>query len=232
MSGPDSSFKSPPLLAAHQLCKHFQSPQGRMSVLDGIDLAVHAGESLSIQGESGSGKTTLLYVLAGLEQPDAGRVYWEGRELNHRHLQSIAAQRMHFLGLIFQAYYLIPELNAIENVLLTARLMKQDLKIAREQAQYWLTQVGLEKRMYHLPSQLSGGERQRVAIARAFIGRPQLILADEPTGNLDEKTAQVVFDLMLSLTQQEKIGLLLVTHSCLFASRTDRSLKLHLGRFC
>ena len=212
-----------PILTARGLRKTFRNGERRIEVLRGIDLEIHAGESVSIRGESGCGKSTLLNLLAGLDRPDAGAVSWMGGEAQAR-------QRGRFVGMVFQAFYLIPELNAEQNVLMAARMLGIPGAAERARAAELLAQVGLTERADHLPSQLSGGERQRVAIARALINRPRLILADEPTGNLDEDTANSVVELLLGLCAATQTSLALVTHNVAHAQRTARQLFLHEGR--
>lgn len=219
------------ILQAAHLAKSFASPNGTIRVVRDVSLALEAGSSLSITGESGSGKTTLLNLLSGLEAPDHGAVFWEGKLIDANHNASLATQRGAFMGLVFQTYYLVPELNALENVLLGRRLIARITAEDKRWAHTLLDKVGLAARARHLPAKLSGGERQRVAIARALVNRPRLILADEPTGNLDEKTGERVMDILLNLCAEENVALLLVTHHAGFAARTGRTLHLTEGAF-
>ncbi len=213
----------PPVLAAAALSKGYRSGDRRIEVLRGVDLTVAAGESVSIRGESGSGKSTLLHLFAGLDSPDTGMLAWEGRPaLPPEH-------RAAFLGLVFQSFYLIPELDALGNVLMASRILHPPGGAERERAQELLQRVGLAERGHHLPAQLSGGERQRAAIARALINRPRLLLADEPTGNLDEKTGDSVIELLLGLCAETQTALVLVTHNAAHAAKTGRQLFLHNG---
>jgi predicted ABC-type transport system involved in lysophospholipase L1 biosynthesis ATPase subunit len=212
-----------PILAARGVSKSYLSGDRRLQILRGVDLALAAGESLSIRGESGSGKSTLLHLLAGLDAPDTGEVRWQGTA------DTGAERRGRFLGMVFQSCYLIPELNARENVLMARRIVGRPDAPAQARADALLAQVGLSGRTRHLPSQLSGGERQRVAVARALMNSPPLLLADEPTGNLDEGTADSVIDLLLSLCADTGTALVLVTHSVTFAAKTQRRLFLHDG---
>jgi predicted ABC-type transport system involved in lysophospholipase L1 biosynthesis ATPase subunit len=214
---------SEPVLSASGLRKTYLSGERRIEVLGGVDFSVVAGESVSIRGESGSGKSTLLNLLAGLDTPDSGDVLWSGR-----HITS-ALQRATFLGMVFQSFYLIPELDALGNVLMAKRMPGRIGSADRARAKELLVKVGLSERSHHLPSQLSGGERQRVAVARALMNAPQLILADEPTGNLDEKTGDAVVELILGLCAELKTALVLVTHSSVHAAKTGRQLFLHEG---
>jgi predicted ABC-type transport system involved in lysophospholipase L1 biosynthesis ATPase subunit len=198
-------------------------------VLREVDLDIATGESVSIRGESGSGKTTLLYCLAGLEQADQGELEWEGRPVGVLGAAGRARARARLIGFVFQSYYLAPELNALENVLLAGRVAGAhggDAARARD----LLGRVGLAERLRHVPGQLSGGEAQRVAVARALLNRPRLLLADEPTGNLDERTAEEVMGLLLRLSAEEGAALALVTHHAGFAARTGRALRLEHGR--
>jgi predicted ABC-type transport system involved in lysophospholipase L1 biosynthesis ATPase subunit len=211
------------ILEASGLHKTYLSGERRLEVLHGVSLTVGEGESVSIRGESGSGKSTLLHLLAGLDAPDAGTVQWEGR------LDTGAARRARFLGMVFQSFYLIPELDALGNVLMAARVAGKIGAAERKRAQDLLARVGLAARAHHLPSQLSGGERQRVAVARALMNSPRLILADEPTGNLDEKTGDSIIDLLLSLCAEQRIALVLVTHNAVHAARASRTLFMRDG---
>jgi predicted ABC-type transport system involved in lysophospholipase L1 biosynthesis ATPase subunit len=213
------------LLEARGLHKSYLSGERRIEVLRGVDLAIAAGESVSIRGESGSGKSTLLNLLSGLDAPDSGELRWEG-------LAALdPARRGRLLGLVFQAFYLVPELDAEANVLLAARLLGKVGGTERERARALLGRVGLGERAHHTPAKLSGGERQRVAIARALMNRPRLILADEPTGNLDEGSGDAIIDLLLSLCREEACALVLVTHNAAHAARCERRLFLREGGF-
>ncbi|HOD47878.1 MAG: ABC transporter ATP-binding protein [Opitutaceae bacterium] len=215
----------PAILSAHDVRKSFLSGDRQIEVLRGVDLAVSAGESVSICGESGSGKSTLLNLLAGLDKPDAGEIRWAGSP------DTGADRRATYLGMVFQSFYLIPELDARANVLMARRICGRPDAEARARADELLARVGLAERRHHLPGQLSGGERQRVAVARALMNRPQLILADEPTGNLDEHTGETVINLLLQLCSETQTTLVLVTHNAAHAARCARSLRLHDGRF-
>ncbi len=219
------------VLRAESLRKTYPSGDRTLGVLDGVSLAVSAGESFSIRGESGSGKSTLLNLLAGLDRPDAGELFW-GNEAAHKlSLGELTARRGRFLGMVFQAYYLIPEIDALANVLMAARLVGSPGGAERERAAALLKRVGLAERSHHLPAQLSGGERQRVAVARALMNRPALLLADEPTGNLDERSGDEVIDLLLQVCTEEKAALVLVTHNAAHAAKAARHLVLHGGKF-
>ena len=213
------------LLQATGLHKSFLSGERRLEVLRGVDLAVTAGESVSIRGESGSGKSTLLNLLSGLDAPDAGEIRWEGTP-------TLAPERRgRLIGLVFQSFYLVPELDALDNVVLAARLLGKVGDADRARARELLRRVGLAERAAHVPAKLSGGERQRVAIARALMNRPKLILADEPTGNLDEGSGDAVLDLLLTLCAEDGCALVLVTHNAAHAARCARKLFLREGGF-
>lgn len=219
----------PPVLAANAIRKSFASPAGTIDVLRGVDLAVAAGERVSVRGESGAGKTTLLQILGGLDAPDSGELFWNGERITGRGNAFLAKARTKLIGYVFQFFHLVPELTALENVLLAARIAGTPVRAAREQARELLARVGLGERVDHLPSKLSGGECQRVAIARALVNRPPLILADEPTGNLDERTGESVMSLLLDVCRERDAALFLVTHNLEFADRADRRLVLRRG---
>lgn len=213
------------VLSARDIRKTFVSGERRIEVLGGVSLDVARGESVSIRGESGSGKSTLLHLLARLDEPDSGAITWMGAE------NRPASARVDFLGMVFQSFYLIPEMDALANVTMAARIRGRLGAAERDRAKELLRRVGLADRATHLPTQLSGGERQRVALARALMNRPQLILADEPTGNLDEATGDAVVDLLLSLCAESETALVLVTHNVTHARRCARQLVLHAGQF-
>ncbi|GHB92506.1 ABC transporter ATP-binding protein [Cerasicoccus arenae] len=219
------------ILEARGLSKTFATPTKPVQVLDEANVALAYGESLSIRGESGAGKTTLLYLLSVLENPDSGELFWAGENALMKPADWRARQRATFMGFVFQAYYLMPELSAVENVLLARRLVGKVRKEDRLRAEALLERVGLADRAKQIPSKLSGGEKQRVAVARALMNQPPLILADEPTGNLDERTGEHIMELLLTLCREEDMSLILVTHNPVFARQTDRCLMLHNGRF-
>ncbi len=214
---------SEPVLSARALRKSFRSGDALLQVLRDVNLDVAAGESVSIRGESGSGKSTLLNLIAGLDAPDSGTVLWGGSP------DTGAGRRAAYLGMVFQSFYLVPELDALANVLLARRILGRIDAAARDRARSLLGDVGLSDRAHHLPSQLSGGERQRVALARALMNGPNLIVADEPTGNLDERTGNEVVELLLGLCASADTALVLVTHNASHAAKTRRSLTLTAG---
>lgn len=217
------------VLSAQEIRKSFATPAGKIEVLSGVNLSVASGKSVSIRGASGAGKTTLLQILGGLDMPDSGELFWNGERITRRGNAFLAKARTKLVGYVFQFFHLVPELTALENVLLAARIAGTPLRTAREQAKELLARVGLAERVAHLPTKLSGGECQRVAIARALINRPPLLLADEPTGNLDERTGESVMQLLIDVCREQKTALLLVTHNLDFASRADRRLILRRG---
>ncbi|MBI5423443.1 MAG: ABC transporter ATP-binding protein [Opitutae bacterium] len=222
---------STPVLRAAGVRKNYRSGDATLEVLRGVDLAIAAGESVSIRGESGSGKSTLLNLLAGLDRPDAGEIFWGAESTAKLTLGELTARRGRFLGMVFQAYYLIPEIDAFANVLMGARMLGSPTAAQRERASALLKRVGLADRAHHVPAHLSGGERQRVAVARALMNRPPLLLADEPTGNLDERTGDEVISLLLQVCAEEQTALVLVTHNAAHAAKTQRQLFLHQGQW-
>ena len=219
------------ILSAVEIRKAFKSPDGGLTeVLTGASLDVCESESVSICGESGAGKTTFLNIIAGLESPDSGEVLWDGRRIDLLSNSKQAALRARFMGFVFQNCCLIPELNARENVEFAARIAGvYERRKSRARAEELLEFTGLGGRMKHLPSQLSGGEKQRVAVARALMNNPSVILADEPTGNLDEKTGESVMEMLLSLCGSGRASLILITHNPDFARRTSKCVRISGG---
>lgn len=218
------------ILASSGLQKNFQCTDSVIYVLDEVNFTLHYGDSVSIRGESGCGKSTLLYVLSGLERANAGKLFWRDQDVSGYSISKLSTFRAQFIGFIFQDYYLAPELNVIENVLFGARIFGQVNQDVRERAEALLIRVGLKERIRHSSLKLSGGERQRVAVARALINDPPIVMADEPTGNLDESTGQAVMDLLLEIADESAKSLVLVTHNHEFAERTKRQLILHFGK--
>ena len=219
------------ILSAVEIRKAFKSPDGGLTeVLKGASLDVCESESVSICGESGAGKTTFLNIIAGLESPDSGEVLWDGRRIDLLSNSKQAALRARFMGFVFQNCCLIPELNARENVEFAARIAGvYERRKSRARAEELLEFTGLGGRMKHLPSQRSGGEKQRVAVARALMNNPSVILADEPTGNLDEKTGESVMEMLLSLCGSGRASLILITHNPDFARRTSKCVRISGG---
>ncbi|HTP99705.1 MAG TPA: ATP-binding cassette domain-containing protein [Casimicrobiaceae bacterium] len=216
------------IIRAEALTKVVKSGDDPLTILDDVSFAVESGATIAIVGASGSGKTTLLGLLAGLDRPTSGEIHIDGRALSALDEDARAAMRQRLLGFVFQSFQLLPALTALENVMLPLELAGADDAEAR--ALVWLDRVGLSKRTSHYPRHLSGGEQQRVAIARAFAGEPKLLMADEPTGNLDGATGVEVADLMFRLNREHGTTLLLVTHDVALASRCARRLSLSQGR--
>ena len=213
-------------LIARDLFQSFRMGARRIEVLRGISMEILYGEAIFLSGASGAGKTTLLYTLAGLERPESGSVEFEGRQLYNGSSITQARLRNTKMGFVFQGYFLLPELTALENVLLPGMIGR---RAARANAEQSLAAVGLGDRKHHLPAELSGGEQQRVAIARALTNNPDIIFADEPTGNLDSKTGDEIMDLLLNLVREQKKTLLVVTHDTRLAARGDRQLHIKDG---
>ena len=216
-----------PQLIARDIYQSFRMGPRRIEVLRGISMDIAHNEAVFLSGASGAGKTTLLYTLAGLERPESGTVEFQGRRLYCGGSSAEARLRNKKMGFVFQGYFLLPELTAFENVLLPGMIGG---RATRHQAEQSLTAVGLADRMHHLPAELSGGEQQRVAIARALTNDPDIIFADEPTGNLDSKTGDEIMDLLLNLARNRNKTLLVVTHDTRLASRGDRQLHIKDGK--
>ena len=216
------------LLTANELTKKVTSLDGDLTILDNINLQVKSGETAAIVGPSGAGKSTLLALLAGLDEPTSGQVWIDGTELTALDEDGRASIRNQQVGFVFQSFHLLPAFTALENVLLPLEL--GGAAGAAESAQKALEQVGLVHRLRHYPRQLSGGEKQRVAIARAFVTRPALLFADEPTGNLDNKTGQNIMDLLFELNSRYDTTLVLVTHDVCAAKRCIRVIELSAGK--
>lgn len=215
------------VLSVQQVQKQIHGPGGMLSVLQDVNLQVHAGEALAIIGASGSGKSTLLGLLAGLDLPSAGDIQLFSQSLPTLDEDARAALRAGRVGFVFQSFQLLPGLTALENVMLPLELA--GLAEARASALRTLEQVGLAARVAHYPHQLSGGEQQRVAIARAFAPQPQILFADEPTGNLDERTGLQIIELLFALKRDHGAALVLVTHDAQLAARCERRCRLHEG---
>ena len=216
----------PPQLIARDIYQSFRMGARRIEVLRGISMEVERNEAVFLSGASGAGKTTLLYTLAGLERPESGTVEFEGRRLYCGGSSAEARLRNRKMGFVFQGYFLLPELTALENVLLPGMIGH---RATRQRAEQSLAAVGLADRVHHLPAELSGGEQQRVAIARALTNDPDIIFADEPTGNLDSKTGDAIMDLLLNLAHDRTKTLLVVTHDARLATRGDRQLHIKDG---
>ena len=215
-------------LSAIDVGKQVDTLDGKLAILEQVNLSVVAGESIAIVGASGSGKSTLLGLLAGLDMPTSGRVILGGQDLNTLDEDGRAALRARLVGFVFQSFQLLPGLDAIENVMLPLELA--DAPSPRAQAHDILKRVGLGSRLTHYPRQLSGGEQQRVAIARAFAANPRVLFADEPTGNLDQRTGGHIIELMFDLNRERNTTLILVTHDTRLAQPCDRTVELDNGR--
>lgn len=230
-SSPDldtKSLKFAPLIEIRQLSLSYALADGQLEVLRGIDLCLREGETVAILGPSGSGKTTLLLLLAGLEQANGGKILFEGADLDSLDAEALADLRRDRLGIVFQSFHLVPSLTALGNVMLPLEIAGRDN--ARDTALAMLDRVGLGERTTHYPSQLSGGEQQRVAIARALVHRPRLLLADEPTGNLDANTSARVIELLFGLNHEAGSTMIMVTHDEAIAARCGRVLRLRDGQ--
>lgn len=220
------------ILEAKNISKTYDEGKIQTTVLSGLDLTISAGERVAIVGSSGSGKSTLLHLLGGLDTPTTGDVWLKGEHLNAMNETRRGEMRNQHLGFIYQFHHLLAEFNATENVAMPL-LMRADVSIkeAERRANALLERVGLAHRLHHRPGELSGGERQRVAIARALVTEPALVLADEPTGNLDDENAQAVFELLTEIQQSIGMALLMVTHDRQLAARADRVLEMKSGQW-
>ncbi len=218
----------PLMIQVNNLSQRVSVGKEQLTILDQIQLQVKSGESLAIVGASGSGKSTLLGMLAGLDLPSEGEIFIAGQALHLMDEEQRAKLRSEKIGFVFQSFLLIPELTALENVMLPAEL--RGIKQARELATTLLKEVGLGERLQHKPAKLSGGEQQRVALARAFICQPALLLADEPTGNLDQHTGQKIADLLFRMNQESDSSLVIVTHDVALATRCQRQVHMQAGQ--
>jgi lipoprotein-releasing system ATP-binding protein len=230
MSDAPASPARPPLAIATGLEKEYRAGTEAVRVLKGVNLTVHAGELVAIVGASGVGKSTLLHLLGALDRPTAGRVTFRGEELFSRTDAELCRFRRDEVGFVFQLYNLLAEFSALENAMLPALIQRRPAAEARERALEALRDVGLAERVAHRPGELSGGEQQRVALARALVGRPAMVLADEPTGNLDPKTSEGVFELLARLQAERGLTFVIATHNLELARRADRLVRLVDGR--
>jgi putative ABC transport system ATP-binding protein len=216
------------MLSAHSLIKSVTTSAGTLLILDDVSVSVGSGESLAIVGASGSGKSTLLGILAGLDTPTHGQVIFKDQNLTELDEEGRADIRAKHVGFVFQSFQLLPGLTALENVMMPLEL--QGDNEARGKAEFFLTRVGLKERLEHYPKQLSGGEQQRVAIARAFASSPDILFADEPTGNLDTKTGAHIIELLFELNREHQTTLVLVTHEARLAKRCSQRITLEAGQ--
>ena len=218
----NDSIESKALLVCTQLSKTYQEGKLSTPVLQGVNLSVHEGELLAIVGSSGSGKSTLLHLLGALDKPTKGEIYYAGQNINKLSANKQAKWRNQSLGFVYQFHHLLSEFNALENVAMPLLIAGIKINTAQNKAKKMLARVGLDKRLNHRPSELSGGERQRVALARALINEPQLVLADEPTGNLDSQSADSVYKLIKKLNQELGTAFVVITHDQELADKLDR----------
>ena len=219
------------VLQCSDIHKEFPSESGNgvLRILQGVDLQVKKAEIISIVGSSGSGKSTLLHILGGLDHPTSGDVFWEGKSIYRYNKDQLAEQRNKQVGFVFQFHHLLPEFTAMENVMMPALIQDVPLPKAENRAKELLDRFGMSGRLNHRPSQLSGGEQQRVSMARALTNNPSIILADEPTGNLDEKNTESILSLLFQLRDMEKVSIVLITHEKEIASRCDIVYSLQNG---
>lgn len=220
------------ILTGNNLTKSFPSKTGseRLVILNDVSLSIIRGNIVCVVGASGSGKSTLLHILGGLDQPDSGTISWNGQHMYDMNTDELAKFRNQKLGFVFQFHHLLPEFTALENVMMPALIQDTDFENAKDPAMNLLKRFGISARADHRPSELSGGEQQRVAMARALINDPDLILADEPTGNLDEENTEILLDMLFELREIDEVSILLITHEKDIARRTDHTYELSKGK--
>jgi lipoprotein-releasing system ATP-binding protein len=218
-----------PALKVSNLHKRYKEGGSELHILKGISLEVQKSERVAIIGLSGSGKSTLLHLLAGLDKPTLGQVEIMGKDIYALNEKALCRLRNNSLGFIYQFHHLLSEFTALENTAMPLYIRGEDRKIALQMAELLLVKVGLGERLHHVPGKLSGGERQRVAIARALVGNPDCVLADEPTGNLDEETADQVNELMIALSEELGVSFIIVTHNLSLAAKMNKTYRLHNG---
>ena len=227
-----TSLDTPPLLMdVDNVSKYFFDSDGnKNTILSGVSFAINVNESISIVGPSGSGKSTLLAIMAGLDVPDEGSVFLSGGPFSSLSENDRAKCRQGSVSFVFQSFQLLPSLSALENVMLPLELLGEKAVVARKKASFWLDAVGLSSRLSHMPRLLSGGEQQRCAVARAFVTEPEILFADEPTGNLDRATGQILIELLFSLTADAGKTLAVVTHDKILANKCSRKFVLNNGK--
>lgn len=214
------------IVEARDLVKSYKMGQKTIEVLRGVNLRIFKGDYLAIKGASGAGKSTLLHLIGGLDAPDSGDILFNGVPINRFDSYQLSKWRNKNIGFVFQAYHLLPELTALENVMLPARMARVSPRLARSKAEELLARVGLKERFEHRPRELSGGEQQRVAIARALINEPNIILADEPTGNLDSRTGEQIIQLLIELRQENGLTLVIATHDWRVAQKAEKQVEI------
>lgn len=219
-----------PIIRTEQLAKTYRSGEADLTVFAALDLELRAGESVALVGQSGVGKSTLLHLLGALDTPSAGEIYFESRALSKLPESQLADYRNRGVGYIWQNHHLLPEFTALENVMMPLLIGESPREAAEAAARKWLDAVGLSQRAWHQAGELSGGEQQRVALARALATGPRLLLADEPTGNLDQKTGESIIELLLGLPRAHNLAAIIATHNVGLAARCDRLLRMDAGR--
>ncbi len=225
-----SSHETKSVIRVEDLHKRYPRVEGEVHVLKGINLDIMQGETLAVVGVSGAGKSTLLHMFGALDRPTSGKVMLDGMDLNSLDSNTLANVRNKYIGFVFQFHHLLPEFNVIDNTIMPARIARQPVDQAREKAEGLLGELGLSHRLTHLTGELSGGEQQRVAVARAMIMDPRIILADEPTGNLDAKTGSAVEDTLIHLNQSRGVTIVIVTHNEALANRMQKRIRLYDGQ--
>ncbi len=219
------------LIEASQIHKSFKTPAGELTILKGINLAITESEILGIVGASGAGKSTLLHILGALDKPSSGKILFQGKDIFSMDDKMLAEFRNSSIGFVFQFHHLLPEFNTLENVMLPGLISNRPYEDIEKHAKTLLEELGLSKRLRHRPGELSGGEQQRVAVARALLLNPKIVLADEPTGNLDTATGNALFDLFIELNRTKKITFVIVTHNKTLSDGCHRVLEMADGRF-
>ncbi len=221
---------SEPLIRVEGLAKRYPSGKSVLTVFEGLSFSVHPGESVALVGESGAGKSTLLHLIGALDQASSGAIFFDGSELSSLSEAQLDAYRNREIGYVWQSYHLLPEFTALENVIMPLLIAGEDRAKVEPMGREWLGRVGLGERTTHQAGELSGGEQQRVALARALVRKPRVLLADEPTGNLDEGTSAAIMEQIFGLPKQEGLACIVATHNLTFARRCDRVLRIERGR--